>query len=69
MRQLIRQHQLDPILVKSYAIDFCGTKTLSDATREQIKKFIDHLASRATADRAALVAELNRYVQSQERAS
>ena len=25
---LIRQHKLDPVLVKSYAIDFCGTKTL-----------------------------------------
>jgi hypothetical protein len=26
--QLIRQHQLDANLVKSYAVDFCGTKTL-----------------------------------------
>src|SRR5713101_3740253 len=26
--QLIRQHQLDANLVKAYAIDFCGTKTL-----------------------------------------
>ena len=25
--QLIRQHQLDANLVKSYAVDFCGTKT------------------------------------------
>jgi hypothetical protein len=32
--QLIRQHKLDPELVKAYAVDFCGTKTLRDATRE-----------------------------------
>jgi hypothetical protein len=29
--QIIRQHQLDPVLVKGYAVDFCGTKTLRDA--------------------------------------
>jgi hypothetical protein len=28
--QLIRQHQLDANLVKSYSVDFCGTKTLRD---------------------------------------
>ncbi len=31
--QIIRQHQLDPNLVKAYATDFCGVKTLRDATR------------------------------------
>ena len=31
--QLIRQHQLDANLVKSYAIDFCGIKTLREASR------------------------------------
>jgi hypothetical protein len=35
LRQLIRQHELDANLVKSYAVDFCGTKTLREATREQ----------------------------------
>jgi hypothetical protein len=35
--QLIRQHQLDANLVKSYAVDFCGTKTLREATREQVR--------------------------------
>jgi hypothetical protein len=25
--QIIRQHKLDPELVKAYAVDFCGTKT------------------------------------------
>src|SRR6202040_4363394 len=42
--QLIRQHQLDPVLVKSYAVDFCGTRTLKDASREQVEKFVSHLA-------------------------
>lgn len=36
LRQLIRQHQLDPTLVKAYAIDFCGTKTLRETSREQV---------------------------------
>lgn len=30
---LIRQHNLDPTLVKAYAADFCGTETLSGASR------------------------------------
>ena len=42
--RLIRQHQLDPTLVKSYATDFCGVKTLRDATREQVENFVVHLA-------------------------
>src|SRR5437870_8187931 len=32
--QIIRQHQLDPNLVKSYAADSCGVKTLREAKRE-----------------------------------
>ena len=42
--QVIRQHQLDPNLVKSYATDFCGVKALRDATREQVENFVAHLA-------------------------
>ena len=38
--QLIRQHQLDANLVKSYAVDFCGTKTLREASREQVEAFV-----------------------------
>ena len=38
--QIIRQHQLDPNLVKSYATDFCGVKTLREATREQVENFV-----------------------------
>jgi hypothetical protein len=35
--QVIRQHQLDPNLVKSCAIDFCSVRTLRDATGEQVE--------------------------------
>jgi ABC-type transporter MlaC component len=41
---MIRQHQLDPNLVKAYATDFCGTKTLREATREQVENFVKNLA-------------------------
>jgi hypothetical protein len=63
--QLIRQHQIDPILVKSYAVDFCGTKTLKEASREQVEKFVVHLADWATKDKNALVCQLNSYVRSE----
>jgi hypothetical protein len=58
---LIRQHQLDATLVKSYATDFCGVKALRDATREQVEKFVAHLAEQAEKDRSALVCQLNSY--------
>ena len=64
--QLIRQHQLDPVLVKSYAIDFCGTKTLKDANREQVEKFVNHLADWALKDKNALLCQLNSYLQPQQ---
>ena len=59
--QLIRQHQLDANLVKSYAVDFCGTKTLREATREQVEGFVTHLADWAEKDRNALLCQLNSY--------
>jgi hypothetical protein len=59
--QLIRQHQLDATLVKSYATDFCGVKTLREATREQIEAFVAHLADWAEKDRNALLCQLNSY--------
>jgi len=62
--QIIRQHQLDPVLVKAYAVDFCGTKTLRDATREQVENFVAHLADWAEKDRNALLCQLNRYLDS-----
>jgi hypothetical protein len=59
--QLIRQHELDPILVKAYATEFCGVKTLRDATREQVENFVSHLADWAEKDRNALLCQLNSY--------
>jgi hypothetical protein len=61
--QLIREHQLDPLLVKSYALDFCNTKNLSGATREQIAEFIKQLASQAIKDKPSLLCQLNSYAQ------
>jgi hypothetical protein len=60
--QIIRQHQLDPSLVKAYATDFCGAKTLRDATREQVEGFVQHLADWAVKDRNALLCQLNSYL-------
>ena len=59
--QLIRRHQLDASLVKSYATDFCGVKTLRDASREQVVNFIVHLAEQAEKGRSALLCQLNSY--------
>jgi hypothetical protein len=60
--QLIRQYQLDPVLVKSYAVDYCGVKALKDASREQVEGFIEHVADWATKDKNALVCQLNSYL-------
>ncbi len=67
--QLIRQHQLDANLVKSYAVEFCGTKTLREATREQVEAFVVHLADWAEKDRNALLCQLNSYLSSKEGAA
>jgi hypothetical protein len=61
--QIIRQHKLDPELVKAYAVDFCGTKTLREASRERVESFVQQLADWAAKDRNALLCELNRYAQ------
>ena len=67
--QVIRQHQLDPNLVKSYATDFCGVKTLREATREQVENFVTHLADWAEKDRNALLCQLNSYLGQKEGAA
>jgi hypothetical protein len=59
--RIIRQHQLDPNLVKAYATDFCGVKTLREATRDQVENFVTHLADWAEKDRNALLCQLNSY--------
>ena len=67
--QLIRQHQLDACLVKSYATDFCGVKTLRQATRERVENFVAHLADWAEKDRNALLCQLNSYLGQKEGAA
>ena len=67
--QIIRQHQLDPTLVKAYATDFCGTKALRDAKREQVENFVVHLADWAEKDRNALLCQLNSYLGQKEGAA
>jgi len=64
--QLIRQHQLDAELVKAYAVDFCGTKTLRGASREQIENFVKQLADWAEKDRNALLCQLNSYARAKQ---
>ncbi len=60
---LIRQHNLDPTLVKAYAADFCGTETLKEASRALVESFIAQLAASAKRDRDGLVCKLNSYAQ------
>ena len=60
---LIRQHNLDPSLVKAYAADFCGTESLKDASRDLVESFVTELAAAAKNDRDALVCKLNSYAQ------
>jgi hypothetical protein len=67
--QLIRQHQLDPNLVKAYATDFCAVNALRDATREQVESFVAHLADWAEKDRNALLCQLNSYPAQKEGAA
>jgi len=67
--QLIRQHKLDPELVKAYAVDFCGTKTLREASREQVENFVQQLADWAEKDRNALLCQLNSYLGQKEGAA
>jgi hypothetical protein len=62
---LIRQHNLDATLVKAYAADFCGTATLSGASRELVESFISHLSAAAKENRDGLICKLNSYAQPQ----
>ncbi len=58
---LVRQHHLDAALVKAYAADFCDVSELRQASREQVAKFITHLAEYAQRDRDGLLCQLNAY--------
>jgi hypothetical protein len=65
--QIIRQNQLDATLVKSYATEFCGVKSLREATREQVENFVVHLSDWAEKDRNALLCQLNSYLARKEK--
>jgi hypothetical protein len=58
---LIRQHRLDAALVKQFPAEFCGTKDLRQASREQVATFIKHIAEFAARDREELVVSLNSF--------
>ena len=58
---LIRQHQLDPSLVKAYAADYCDISELRKASRQQVATFIQHLGEYAQSDRDGLLCQLNSY--------
>ena len=58
---LIRQHQLDPSLVKAYAADYCDVSELRQASRDQVATFIKHLAKYAQTDHEGLLCQLNSY--------
>jgi hypothetical protein len=60
---LIREYDLDPIQVKAYAAEFCGTPTLKEASRDLVESFISHLAASAKENRDTLVCKLNSYAQ------
>ena len=58
---LMRQHHLNPALVKAYAADYCDLPELRQASRDQIATFIKHLAEYAQRDRESLLCQLNSY--------
>jgi hypothetical protein len=63
---LIRQHQLDPAMVKRFAAEFCGTQELREASRDLVESFITHLSEWAARDRAGLLCKLNSFATVQE---
>jgi len=66
---LIREYDLDPTLVKAYAASFCGTQTLSGASRDLVESFISNLSASAKENRDALICKLNSYSRSEQVAS
>ena len=58
LRQIIRQHKLDPVLTKSYALAHLQLKSLRDATREQVRELVEHLQKRLFEDREGFLGDL-----------
>jgi hypothetical protein len=63
---LIRKYGLDPAAVKAYAAEFCGTETISGASRDLVESFISHLSASAKENRDTLICKLNSFSQPQE---
>ena len=63
---LIRQHHLDPVLVKRFATDFCAVPDLRQANRDQVEALVKHITEFANNDLAGLTAKLNSYAEKQE---
>ena len=63
---LIRQHNLNPTLVKAYAADFCGTPSLKEANRDLVQSFISHLTACAKENLDMLICRLNSYARPAE---
>jgi len=63
---LVRQHRLDAGLVKLYAADFCEVDEIRQANREQMKRFVDHLAEEARIDADAVRQKLASYQKAEE---
>ena len=58
---LIRKYNLDATAVKAYAAEFCGTETLSGASRDLVESFISHLSASAKENRDTLICKLNSF--------
>jgi hypothetical protein len=61
LANLIRHYGLDPQQVRAYAVEYCHTTNLRDASREQLESFLEHLAEWAGKDRASLACKLTSY--------
>ncbi len=57
LNALIHKHQLDPLLIKRYAAEFCGTQALREASKALVKDFIAVLSKKASEDLSYQTAE------------
>ena len=52
-----------PTLVKAYAVDFCGTQTLREASRDLVEPSSAHLADLGRERSDCLLCQLNTYAE------
>lgn len=58
---LISNYGLNAAAVKRYAAEFCGTHEISQATRNLVEDFVEHLSLSLTNDRRAVIEHLKKY--------